>query len=125
MRLEEWRAKRQAGEQATLPSGLEVTLRKVNLLELAKRGGIPQTLQPLAEQALQGKRALTLTELAEIDEMAGIVAGACIVAPADLDPSELDFTDKMAIFQWANSGAATLSFRRQKQGDTVDAAPAE
>lgn len=124
MNLEEWRARKQHGEQATLPSGLEVTLRKVSLLELAKRGQIPQTLQPLAEQAIQGKRSLTLAELAEADEMLTIVAGACLAAPVGLDAAELDFMDKMAVFQWANSGASTLTFFRAGQEEPVDAPPA-
>lgn len=124
MNLTEWRAKKEQGEQAILPSGLEVTLRKVNLLELAKRGQIPQTLQPLAEEAMQGKRSLGLAELAEVDKLLSVVAGACITAPVGLEPEELDFTDKMAVFEWANTGAAKLQFFRQRQAQPVAASQA-
>ena len=123
MNLQEWRNKREQGEEAILPSGLEITLRKVNLLELAKLGQIPQTLQALAEETMQGKR-LTLAELGEVDQMLTLVAGACIVAPVGLDAAELDFSDKMAVFEWANTGAAKLQFFRRQQEKPVATAPA-
>lgn len=119
--LEAWRSRKQQGEQAILPSGLEVTLRKVGLLELAKRGEIPQTLQPLAEEAMQGKRNLTLAELGEVDRMLNVVVGACLLAPVGLEAEELDFADKMAVFQWANSGSAALTFFRPEQAQPVAA----
>ena len=50
MNLAEWRALQQEGEAFTLPSGLEVRLKKVALIDLAQAGQIPSTLRaPVAE----------------------------------------------------------------------------
>ena len=46
MNLDEWRA-RQQGEDYTLPSGLDVRLKKVALLDLVQRGQIPDTLKKM------------------------------------------------------------------------------
>jgi hypothetical protein len=50
MNLAEWRARQQQGEAFTLPSGLDVQLKKVALIDLAQAGQIPTTLRaPVAE----------------------------------------------------------------------------
>jgi len=52
MNLEEWRAARAEGEEAELPSGLTVKLRRVSALDLANQGKIPSTLQPQVDKFL-------------------------------------------------------------------------
>lgn len=117
MELSEWRALRQAGEEAQLPSGLVVRVKRVGLLDLAAQGQIPQTLQPqidaIANLAKKGQ-APDVSELREMTGLLDVVCGVCIVWPVELEVAELDFTDKMAIFEWANEVAHGLkTFRSQ------------
>lgn len=123
MNLEEWRA-RQAGEEFTLPSGLDVRLKRVALLDLVQGGKIPQTLHaPVAE--MMKRKPDAGVELADLEKFGGVldlVARACLVEPADLDVAELPAADKQEIFNWANQMAGKLQpFRRQPDGDVESA----
>lgn len=116
MNLEEWRSARAEGEEAELPSGLTVKLRKVSVMDLARLGKIPTTLQPQFDKFAKKQQAqMSLADLKEFAPMVELVCGACIVEPSDLDVAELPFTDQIAVFGWANEGANQLqTFRKLK-----------
>jgi len=122
MNLEEWRVRQQTGEAFTLPSGLDVRLKRVALLDLVQGGQIPQTLKaPVAE--LMKRKPDQTPDLADIEKFGGVlsmVARACIVEPTDLDVSELPAADKQAIFEWANQAAGKLEPFRQQQNGVVE-----
>ena len=68
MNLEEWR-KAKAGTEADLPSGLEVVLKKVVLIDLAKAGRIPETLRPTVDSMMARKAEKPMT-LADLEQFA-------------------------------------------------------
>lgn len=107
MDLKKWRTLRNEGEPAVLPSGLEIRVRRAGLLDLAERGDIPQTLRPTIDKMLTEGNGqvpqMSLEKFTEYAQVITLVAGACIVAPAGLDVGELDYADRMSIFNWANA----------------------
>jgi len=120
MNLEEWRARQQQGEAFTLPSGLDVRLKKVALLDLAQAGQIPTTLRAPVAEMLKRKpdQTVDLADVEKFGQVLDIVCKACIVEPAELKPEELRSHDKTVIFNWANQPAGKLEpFRRQQNGD--------
>ena len=119
MNLAEWRARQQQGEAFTLPSGLEVQLKKVALLDLAQAGQIPATLRAPVAEILKRKadQPVDLNDVEKFGQVLDVVCKACIVAPAELDVAELGSYDKQAIFNWANQAAGKLEpFRHQPNG---------
>lgn len=124
MNLEQWRAARQGGEAFTLPSGLDVRLKKVALLDLVQGGQIPSDLRAPVGEMLKRKpdQGIDLTDLEKMGPVLEVVARACIVQPAGLDVAELDANDKQAIFNWANSAAAALRPFRPEQDANVESA---
>jgi hypothetical protein len=123
MNLEEWRAA-QAGEAYTLPSGLDVRLKRVALLDLVQGGKIPQTLEAPVAEMLKRKpdAAVELADLQKFGAVLDLVAGACLVEPAGLDVAELPAADKQEIFNWANTAAGKLRPFRPEQDATVESA---
>ena len=120
MNLEEWRARQQQGEAFTLPSGLDVRLKKVALLDLAQAGQIPTTLRAPVAEMLKRKpdQTVDLADVEKFGQVLDVVCKACIVAPAELDVAELSGYDKQTVFNWANQPAGKLEpFRRQQNGD--------
>jgi hypothetical protein len=124
MNLDEWRARQQEGEAWTLPSGLDVRLKKVALLDLVHGGKIPDTLKaPVAEMVKRkADAAVELADLQKFGAVLDLVAGACILEPQGLTAAELPTADKQAIFNWANSAAARLEPFRRGQGADVESA---
>ncbi len=125
MNLSEWRALKAEGEEAQLPSGLVVRVKRVGLVDLAEQGKIPQTLQPqideigqIAQDAKKGKSP-GLDQVGRFTDVLEIVCRACLVGPEGLDVGELDFTDKMAIFTWANEAAVGLKTFRVQQAEPL------
>ena len=120
MNLAEWRARQQQGEAFTLPSGLDVQLKKVALIDLAQAGQIPTTLRaPVAEMLKRRPdQPVDLSDVEKFGQVLDIVVKACIVAPAELDVAELSSFDKQTVFNWANQAAGKLEpFRSQQNGD--------
>ena len=120
MNLAEWRARQKEGEAFTLPSGLEVRLRKVALMDLAAAGQIPTTLRAPVAEILKRRpdQSVDLSDVEKFAQVLDVVCKACIVAPAELDVAELGSFDKQAVFNWANQPAGKLEpFRRQQSGD--------
>ena len=124
MNLSEWRAK-QAGEEFTLPSGLDVTLRRASLIDLAQRGAIPETLRPAVDELTArgtGVQKLTVDELGEFAKVVDAIVAACIVGPEGLTVEELPWDDRMAIYQWANESSGKLAPFRGQQNGVVEVA---
>ena len=121
MQLEEWRKYQVEGEEATLPSGLEIKVKRVGVMDLAERGEIPQILQPQIEKLMATTGQVRQVSLGEFKEFAGVinlVCGACIMAPTELGVHELPMADRLSIFTWANEPGEKLKpFRRQQTGD--------
>ena len=127
MNLEQWRARQQEGEAFTLPSGLDVRLKKVALLDLAHGGQIPTDLRAPVAEMLKRKPDAAV-ELADLEKFGGVldlVAGACIVGPDGLTAAELPSADKQVIFTWANQAAARLEPFRAEQGASEESAFAD
>lgn len=125
MQLDEWRALRAQGEAATLPSGLEVRLRRVSAFDLATQGRVPQELRPQLDHILQQERstkAVSLEEFTEFAELIDLVCAACIAAPEGLDAKELSYEDRLAIFMWANEVSGKLKIFRQPEVKPVESA---
>lgn len=128
MDLKAWREKRK-GEQATLPSGLVVTLRRCDLLDLAEQGGIPAPLVAVANQLIEDGASIKVEELEKFMPTINLVAKANLVDPkvADTPDSthvgieELPVKDRLAIFNWAAAGVARLVPFREKPGQPADA----
>lgn len=124
MNLQEWRAKRNKTTPVTLPSGLEVHLKQVDMMDLATQGLIPSGLSSKVQEMLTDGKSLspTLEDLPSVRTVMVVVAKAAVVEPAELevDP-ELDFADLNHIFMWANGGAAQLETFRQEQEALVGA----
>ncbi|HLB47277.1 MAG TPA: hypothetical protein VJL59_09765 [Anaerolineales bacterium] len=114
MNLAEWRAKQRAGELLTLPSGLEVTARKVGLYELAATGEIPQTLWVTRDR--MAREGWKPQDLAEFMPMFDLVVEKCMLKPAiaetedddHISLKEMPVLDRMFIFSWANGEASAL-----------------
>lgn len=123
MKLEEWRKLRSQGEAATLPSGLEVQLRKVSVVDLAQAGQIPSTLRPVVNELItKPPTAPSLDDLGEFGAVVDVVAAACLIGPEGLEVAELPWADRLAIYMWANEAAGRLEPFRTQNGKSVDAA---
>ena len=124
MNLEQWRARQQEGEAHVLPSGLDVRLKKVALLDLVQGGQIPSDLRAPVSEVLKRKpdQGVDLGDLEKFGPVLDVVARACIVSPAGLDVAELPAADKQAIFNWANTAAAALKPFRPEQDADVESA---
>lgn len=126
MQLEEWRALRTQGEAASLPSGLDVRLKRVSAFDLASQGKIPQELHPqlnrLIEQGPGAARNVTIEQFTEFAELIDLVCTACIVGPEGLEAIELPYNDRLSIFVWANEVSGKLQPFRSAQAEPVDTA---
>lgn len=104
--LDAWRARQSEGEDATLPSGLQIKIKRVGVLDLAERGEIPQTIQPQIDAFMSATNGnapqVGLKEFQKFAAVINLVCAACIVAPAELDAKELPYADRLALFNWAN-----------------------
>lgn len=116
----------QTSIEMTLPSGNVAKLRRVALIDLIVQGGIPDTLSGRAvEMANQTKqRELDKKELLEYEAIVNLVIKACMVEPkvadragdGSLSVSEVDFIDRVQIFNWANGSVSSL---RPFRGDAT------
>lgn len=124
MNLQEWRKQRKEGEKFTLPSGLEVSLRKCDLLDLAEQGQIPTPLTGLVSKMLGETTEIKADNAGEMMGVINMVVKACLVDPAVADEAdddhitidELTTKDRLAIYNWANLGASSLVPFRGEDG---------
>jgi hypothetical protein len=119
--LAAWRATRRV--TMTLPaSGLEVTLKRVAVEDLAGRGSIPTPLygQVQALMAAGGAGAAPALDLASFPDyvtLIDLVAAAALVEPAVAEVAdethitidELPLGDRIIIFNWAQGVPAALA----------------
>lgn len=124
--LAEWRSKKRA--ELDLPSGLTVVVRKANIVDLAISGGIPETLTNDLMALANGPVEVDAQDLPKLAPIFDAVARACLVEPAigetadddHITLEELDFEDKIAIFQWTMEATNALKpFRANGKGDGV------
>jgi hypothetical protein len=131
----EWRKAREEGYIVRLPSsGNHARLRPVALDVLIMSGKIPDILTPAAARTLWDSPSVgSIAERAEIDrefiEMINIVVPAAMMEPRIVDNpqaedeislADLDFGDKVAIYQLAIQPAEVL--RRFRDGQAADLA---
>ncbi len=132
MNLAEWRE--QQVEAATLPSGLEMSLKRVSLTDLVMNGEIPNTLISVFEEAQQEgdfnpdefMKSFDFADFSKFTDVYNVVVKACAVEPPVLDePSdealgikEISYEDKKFIFDWANKGVAQLKKFRDEEGES-------
>lgn len=132
--LAEWRAKRLHEE--TLPSGLPVVLRDVDLASIFVDGNIPNTMidlitspevEGLSNEEV-GKKFLT-EDSTNFNTLLKTLTTAAMVEPAIADHadethieySELSFDDKMFIFNFVNRDANTVRPFREGTVEPVEA----
>lgn len=120
MDLKEWR-KRREGEPFTLPSGLDVKLRRCQLLDLAEQGRIPAPLVSLANTALSAPAiTLTVKDYREFAPLITAIVQACLVEPEGLKAEELSAADRIAVYNWANDViVAVQPFREKRNGSAL------
>lgn len=122
-----------------LPSGNVMRVRRIPLENLIARGLIPNSLLPMMQGALAGKRMdaaseqFTQEQLTDMLELQNSVTIACAVEPAvvavpddeddrdedTLYTDEVDMQDKAFIFQWAVGGTADAARFRSKFAESV------
>jgi hypothetical protein len=135
MNLEEWRKARAEGEVFTLPSGLEVRLRKITALDLVLTGAVPTTLYAVADKYIADTGGIDAEKFREFEPMINAVCEACFVEPRIVDArqehsgmttgllvTEIPIEDRMAVFEWSNSVSGALRKFRGEQAAVVDAA---
>jgi hypothetical protein len=118
--LAAWRAARQS--EQSLPSGLSVKLRRVNLIDLAANGKIPTPLIGQAKQMMSDAQSaanleISLEDFAKYAAVIDLVAAAALLSPpvaAEADDThiaihELPIEDRLHIFNWAQQEAAPLA----------------
>jgi len=119
MDLKEWRKKREEGELFTLPSGLDVRVRRVSLLDLAEHGEIPAPLAAMVNAVLDTEvHALTVDDVPEYGRTIDLVVKAVMVSPPVADEpdethvavSEIPMKDRLALYNWANQREALRPF---------------
>lgn len=119
MNLQEWRRLQNEGEDADLPSGLTIKIKRVSMMDLAESGKIPQTIQPQFEKLMaMGNKVAEQMDLKTFTQFAGLITAvcdACIVDPDGLEAKELPYTDRLALFTWANEVNEELNFFRPEQ----------
>lgn len=117
MNLQDWREQKAQSKAFTLPSGLEIQVRTVKVLDLAMQGKIPQTLMPLIAQGMDGgKITLTLENISQIAELAYVICRACVVGPEGLDVAELDYEDANSVVELVSEVTAGLqTFRGEPE----------
>jgi hypothetical protein len=134
--LAEWRAQRQT--TLTLPSGLDATLRRITVEDVAARGSIPTPLYGQVSAIIDQQPGavaptLDLASLPQFAVLIDVVAAAALVSPAVAEVAdethitidELPFADRLHIFTWAQGGAAALApFPGAAAGAGAPAAPA-
>ena len=97
-----------------------VRVRKPSLLNLIRKGIIPNKLLSAAEELFYGKKASTGVDLKQLTDVMFIMAENAIVEPSvqDLNSIGLEITDDqlVALFNYTQGGLSELeSFREEQQ----------
>lgn len=102
-----------------LPSSENVIkLKRVGLFDLVVQGGIPDTLSGMALEMVNKEKlkSLSAEQLKEYEQVINLVVKAAAVEPKvsekatdqTLGVREIDWIDRVAIFDWANGAANQL-----------------
>lgn len=129
--IAEWRTNRK--QLFDLPSNNRILLKRVGLMDLIAVARIPKTLSAMAAQVASKTRIGELgpDDLRQYAEVVNVVVQACAVEPKvgpeasddTLALHEIDFVDKVAIFNWANGAANALRpFRPDQQAGAAESA---
>lgn len=132
-----WRKPRTEGEVVTLPSGNVARLRPVALDQLIISGKLPDLLTPIAAKSLWTETdTSTIADQVEtakgFAELVNLVVPLAMMEPRIVaDPQaddeiamdDIEFSDKIAIFQLATGGSTVLRAFRERQEANVDAVP--
>lgn len=113
------------GEVIELPSFISgqrfvVRVKKPSLLNLIRKGVIPNKLLSAAEELFYGKKASTGVDLKQLTDVMFIMAENAIVEPSvqDLNSIGLELTDNqlVTLFNYTQSGVSELeSFREESE----------
>jgi hypothetical protein len=136
MNLKEWRALQR--QDVTLPSGLEVTLRRITLVDLAAQGSIPAPLIASVNQVISSQTfsVATVEDYQKYGAVVDLLVKASIVNPplaehgddrvADdehLGLDELSLDDKLFIFNIPHKPSEEIAPFRPQPERVVDAGP--
>ncbi len=122
----QWRLSRNLIEEYQTPSGLVIRAKKVEILSLVEQGLIPTPLLAVADQVVEGKSAVELSEFREFMPLVAAVVKAAVVYPKIVDEpvaadddtkvgiDELSFADKMAVFEWSIDGGEVMGGKLKK-----------
>jgi hypothetical protein len=131
MDLGSWREKQKSGEWFTTPSGLEVRVKRVSLMDLAVTGTVPTPIVAMANKVLEkGLEEVNINNMAEYAQVINAVVKAAVTEPQIGDTSnadtlgveELTMLDRLAIFRYVNNVAESLRpFRRKQNADAESA----
>lgn len=128
-----WRKPREQGEIVTLPSGNVARLRPVAVDALLAAGRIPDLLSPIAAKTLWVETdTASIAEQAEsakgFADLINLIVPLAMIEPRVVDNPEgegeialedVDFSDKIAIFQLATGGSTVLRQFRLNQEKRV------
>jgi hypothetical protein len=129
MDLKEWRAARRA--ELDLPSGLHVTVQRIELLDLIAQGSIPTpALAMVSDSIKQGTRVeVDLQSFAQYADLINAVVRAALISPPLSDVvdaehmtlDEIPLNDRIAIFNWTMQGAKQIAPFSGEPGAGADA----
>lgn len=113
--LEEWRAERAGGEEAELPSGLTVRVRRLSIGDLVEIGEIPGGLAPAVERFLyRPAEQETLKDFGAFQGMVTECVGRVLLGPEGLKAEELPWLDRLALWRWLNDARGLRFFRGEE-----------
>ena len=128
--LAQWRATR--SQELTLPSGLNVWVKDVTMMDLMLTGKLPDGILDFVDQANeQGKTSIDLKQVAKngpgFNDVMDALIMQCVVEPpiaamADDDHlglNEISGDDKLFIFNWANREVSELRPFREGEMEPV------
>ena len=110
-------------------AGMEAVVRRVSVATLAANGQIPQTLQTIAEDFVGAPdKEITLAEFPKYADVVNMIVKAAMVEPRvgdeatdeQLDVREMEFEDRIAVFNFVNAGASALRPFRAEQNAGVE-----
>ncbi|WPC42963.1 esterase [Clostridium sp. JS66] len=102
-----------------------VKVKRVSLLNLVRKGIIPNKLLSAAEELFYGKQASKNVDLAQLTNVMFIMAENALVEPSvkDLQEVDLELTDEqlVALFNYTQEGLKEIeSFRKESEDNKHD-----
>lgn len=120
--------------ELTLPSGLQIWVKEITMMDLMLTGKLPPALIDVADEAQKsGKAEIDLKKVAksgaEFKTMLDTVVLTCVVEPPvaesgdddHLGLDEINGDDKMAIFNWVNREVTELRPFREGEAQPLAA----